>query len=251
MPTARVRTIQLHPIKALDAVCVREARVLASGALALDRRWALFDARDRPINGKNRPEIHQVRAYYDLARLLVMLDGRTWSLERQGDDIARWFSERLNERVVLRENAAAGFPDDTVSPGPTFVSQASVERVAVWFDIPATEARRRFRTNLECDGVEPFWEDRLYGGAFHLGAVRLEAVNPCRRCIVPSRDPQSGDARAGFQRLFMERREHELPDAAMRSYFDHHYRFAVNTRIPASEAGKIIAVDDEVRASGS
>jgi uncharacterized protein YcbX len=143
--------IDIHPIKALDPVRLSEAAVLASGALAFDRRWALFDDRERPINGKNRLAIHRIRASFDLARLEVTLtlDGRTFSLERERQGVERWFADRLDERVVLREDCRVGFPDDLDSPGPTFVTAASVARVAEWFAIDVAEARRRFRTNLE------------------------------------------------------------------------------------------------------
>lgn len=244
MPT--VSRIQLHPIKALDPVRVTSATVLASGALALDRRWALFDARDRPINGKNRVEIHRIRAHYDVDRLEATLDGRTFSLEREPEAIARWFSERLDEPMTLRHDAVIGFPDDTDSPGPTFVSEASLTRVAAWFNRDVDEVRRRFRANIEAGDTEPFWEDRLYGGGFRLGDVRVDAINPCRRCIVPSRDPMTGEAILGFQKLFMERREAERGPTPTPHLFDHHYRFAVNTRIAASEAGRIIRVGDSI-----
>jgi uncharacterized protein YcbX len=246
----QVSRIQLYPIKALDAVRVSEARVLASGALALDRQWALFDERGRPINGKNRPEVLRVRASYDPAALEVALDGHPFSLARDAAAIASWFSERLNERVELREDRETGFPDDTESPGPTFVSEGSLARVAAWFDLPLENVRRRFRANLECDGVEPFWEDRLYGGGFTIGSVHFDAVNPCQRCAVPSRDPSSAEPLTGFQRRFMERREAELPPGAVRSFFTHHYRLTVNTRVAPSRAGRIVREGDAVEACG-
>jgi uncharacterized protein len=242
----RISRIQIHPIKALDAVRVADARVLPSGALAHDRQWALFDQRGRPVNGKNRPQVLRVRATYDVDRLELSLDGRAFSLAREGAAIAAWFSEYLNEPVELRENREAGFPDDTDSPGPTFVSEASLQRVASWFDLPLDNVRRRFRANLECTDVEPFWEDRLYGGAFTIGLVRLDAINPCRRCAVPSRDPDSAEPLVGFQKRFMERREAELPPTAVRAFFDQHYRLTVNTRLAVATEPGIVREGDPV-----
>lgn len=238
--------LHVYPIKALDAVLVNEARVLASGALEFDRRWALVDARGRFVNGKNRAEVHSIRAEYDLATLQVALDGRTFSLERQGVDIARWFSERVGESVEWLENTTLGFPDDTESPGPTFVSAASVARVAEWFGLAADEVRRRFRANVEFDGVDAFWEDRLYGSRFRVGEVDVDAINPCQRCVVPSRDALTGTQNVGFQKRFTELREAEIPAFAVARQFNHYYRFAVNTCIPASQAGKVIRVGDEL-----
>jgi uncharacterized protein YcbX len=241
-----VRSIRLHPIKAFDAADVPEAGVLASGAFELDRRWAFVDGRGRFVNGKNRPEVHAIRATYDLASLEVALGGRTYSLERQRAELERWLSDWLGEPVELLENRDVGFPDDQDATGPTFVAASSLALVSRWFDLPEEETRRRFRTNVEIEGTEPFWEDRLYGSPFRVGDVLVRAVNPCRRCVVPSRDPRTGEAIPSFQKRFAQLREASLPAAANRAFFDHFYRFAVNTRIPPSEAGKTIRLGHEM-----
>jgi uncharacterized protein YcbX len=243
----RVEQIRLYPIKALDAMSVNTARVLPSGALEFDRRWAMRDARGRFVNGKFYSAVHGVRAKYDLAALEVTLNGRTYSLARQGGDIANWFSELLGQPVEWVENAESGLPDDTDSPGPTFVSTPSLERVAHWFDLMLDQTRPRFRANVEFSADEPFWEDRLYGSEFRAGDVTVFAVNPCQRCIVPQRDAHMGDRIANFQKRFAQMRQAEMPVFAKAGQFNHYYRFAVNTRIAASEAGKLIRVGDSVR----
>jgi uncharacterized protein YcbX len=242
----RVSRIHVHPVKALAPVRVREARVTRSGGLELDRRWAFVDREGRFINGKNRADLHTVQAQFDLSRLEVCLDGRTYSLERQPAEISHWMSNCLGEPVELREDRAAGFPDDTASPGPTFVSTGSLAQVGDWFDLPLENVRLRFRVNVEFDGVEPFWEDRLYDRMFHAGEVLIQGINPCQRCVVPSRDPRTGTSIAAFQRRFADLREQNLPAGANRSRFNHYYRLAVNTRIPPPESGKRIREDDDV-----
>jgi uncharacterized protein YcbX len=241
-----VRKILIHPIKALDAVPVAAARLLGAGALELDRRWAFVDRRERFVNGKNRPEVHQIRAKYDLSRLEVALDGRVYSLEHQRAEIVRWMSERLGEPVELRENLEAGFPDDTLASGPTFVSEASLSKVAEWFEFSPEGVQARFRTNVELGGVAAFWEDRLYGSEFRVGDVRVHATNACKRCVVPARDPLTGEPLVGFQKRFTQLREANLPPEAAPEFFDHSYRFAVNTRIAPGEAGKFIREGDAI-----
>jgi len=241
-----VSAIQIHPIKALDPVGVSEARMLASGALEFDRQWALVDGRGRFVNGKNWAEVHRIRAAFDLGRREVAFDGRTFSIDRQGMDIALWFSERLGEKIEWREDVDMGFPDDTDSPGPTFVSEASLAAVAGWFGLPIDQTRRRFRANIEFDDAEPFWEDRLYGSSFQVGSVEFQAINPCARCVVPSRDPSMGEHIAGFQKQFTELRKAELPAWANAALFDHYYRFSVNTRADQSQCGKLIRIGDEL-----
>jgi uncharacterized protein YcbX len=243
----QVVRIQIHPIKGFDPVRVSDAAVLASGALAFDRRWAFFDACSRPVNGKNYPAIHAVRAQFDLDALEVTIDGRSWSLARQGGPLAAAMSERLGQRLEWREDTHQGFPDDTDSPGPTFVGDASLARVAVWFGLSVEQTRRRFRANIEIDGAAPFWEDRLYGRAFTIGDVTVDAINPCARCIVPSRDAETGEPTPGFQKRFMQMREAARPPTPRPELFDHHYRFTVNTRIAGTQAGRIIHEGDAVR----
>ena len=64
------------------------------------------------------------------------------------------------------------------------------------------------------------------------GAATLAGINPCQRCPVPPRDPDTGEILAGFQKRFSDRRRETLPAWAEASRFDHFYRFTVNTVAP-------------------
>jgi hypothetical protein len=168
--------------------------------------------------------------------------------------ISRWLSDYLETSVALNRETEKGFPDDREAYGPTILSEPTLRTVASWYPGMTLEsARRRFRANLELEGVDapPFWEDRLYRAAgellpFHIGAVRFLGHNPCQRCVVPTRDPDTGQPTPGFQKDFMERRSQTLPDWANRSRFNHFYRLAINTSVPASEAGKLLRSGDVV-----
>jgi uncharacterized protein YcbX len=235
----------IYPIKSLDAVEVASADVLPSGAMRSDRRWALVDADDRFVNGKRSPLIHRIRSWFDLEdeRVDLSFGGDTVSfrLTEYRADLERWLSERLETDVRLVENCETGFPDDLDAPGPTIISTATLVAVAEWFPgLTVDEARRRFRANLEIDGVEAFWEDRLYGREgepvrFRIGDVEFLGTNPCQRCVVPTRDSQTGDLFSDFQKQFTTQRESTLPAWAERSRFNHFYRLAVNTRVLSSE----------------
>lgn len=254
MPTLARLTI--YPIKSLDGVPLQHARVLPSGALEHDRRWALVDADGKYFNGKRSARLQQVRSGVDLAHgrleLVDREDLATFSLREDREEIEQFFSLLLHERVRLVENATHGFPDDTDAPGPTVVSTATLETVANWFDLPPDEVRRRFRANVEIDGVEPFWEDRLYAAAgagvpFVIGDVHFEGVNPCQRCVVPSRDSFTGQAMPLFTKRFAQQREATLPAWADRSRFNHFYRLAVNTRLAPDCQGGVLRIGDVVR----
>jgi hypothetical protein len=258
MSAPALAAIRIYPIKALDAVSLPRARLLDGGALEGDRRLALFDDDGKYINGKRCPEIHRVRARYDLAADTVLLSAHAgskehpFSMTHECDDMATWLGEALGRRVEIRRDERGGFPDDQDAPGPTIVGTASLEAVAAWFPgLSVESARRRFRSNLEIAGTQPFWEDGLYGevGAavrFRIGDVTIEGTNPCQRCVVPTHDPDTGETWPGFQAVFRERRRESLPAWATLARFDHFYRFAVNTRVPVGQVGMTIAVGDPV-----
>jgi len=251
--TPVVQSISLYPIKSLDPLMVEAARVLPSGALEHDREFALFDAQGKVINGKREASIHRVRAFYDLKEFSVRLnDSKAFHLISARQEIEGWFSTFLGISVSMMRNIETGFPDDLESPGPTIVSSATLREVSAWFGIAdPQETRRRFRANIEIAADEAFWEDRLFTEAgttleFRIGDVTILGVNPCQRCAVPSRDPSTGSVTPEFQRMFSEKREEGLPPWATKSRFNHYYRLAVNTRIPASQAGRLIRVGSEV-----
>ena len=56
-------------------------------------------------------------------------------------------------------------------------------------------------------------------------------MNPCARCVVPSRDPRTGEALAGFQKRFADLRRAALAAEVDATPFTHTYRLAVNTRL--------------------
>ena len=129
-----------------------------------------------------------------------------------------------------------------------------------------------------------FWEDRLFGSGehsmlrFRIGEVQFEGSNPCARCPVPARDPQTGEEfvfagarqpgqdhassvvvarhaapdsfvpqQQSFQKRFSELRREQLPPWAPRDRFDHFYRLATNTRVASTETGKTLRLGDPLQ----
>jgi hypothetical protein len=258
---ARLARIHVHPVKSLDPQLLREVVVLGSGALANDRRFALVDRQGQVVNAKRTREAHRLRSNFDplLRRLSLHVEGTRegsmFDVDADRPRLAQWLSDYFGIALEIVEDPAAGFPDDTESPGPTVVSTATIQEVASWFEgLDADEVRRRFRANLEIDGVEPFWEDRLVSDEghvvrFQVGAAELLGTNPCQRCPVPTRDSHTGEPTRDFARIFARRREELLPDWAPASRFDHFYRLATNTR-SANGREYTIRVGDEVQILG-
>jgi uncharacterized protein YcbX len=254
--------ISIFPIKSLDGISLMQSRVLKSGALEHDRMYALTDKQGKFVNGKQYQKIHLIRSRFNpqTQMLTPHIQGttqeQTFHIEDEHDALNAWLSDYFGFSVNLVQNSITGFPDDTKNYGPTVISTATLAEVASWF--PAFDVRSmrlRLRTNLEIGDVPPFWEDRLFTHAkavirFQIGDVLIEGTNPCQRCVVPTRDPHTGEAYPLFQKTVAMERKELLPSWSTASRFNHFYRLAVNTRIPASEAGKVLCVGDEVKILG-
>jgi hypothetical protein len=258
MPTPTVSALFIHPLKSLDRVAVSETKVLSSGAFAHDREFALFDHENYCVNGKRNARLHLIRAAYDLTNFTVSLrihdqnEAQTFHLLDERTRLEAWFSDFFGFPVTIKRDTKTGFPDDPESPGPTLISVATLAEVSSWFpELNQEQASRRFRANIEITNVPAFWEDQLFGEPgetvkFVIGAVALHGVNPCQRCVVPTRHPETGDVMHGFQKTFSVKRQATLPAWANTTRFNHFYRLSINTRTPSSEAGKVIHVGDEL-----
>jgi len=257
-----IERITLHPIKALDGVRVTQAKVLPSGALEYDREYAMADWQGNFVNGKRNAKVHLLRSEFDLGAQTITLRvqgtdrQQSFRLDDGGPELAEWLSDFFGSPVKLLRNELTGFPDDTDATGPTVVGSGTLAEVSTWFPgLSPEETLRRFRTNIVIGEVPAFWEDRLFSEPgtvveFAAGEVRFQGVNPCERCVVPTRDPVTAEGYTGFQKAFAAKREETLPAWAAASRFDHYYRFSVNTKASASEAGKVIKVGDEVQVLG-
>jgi uncharacterized protein YcbX len=249
--------IQIFPIKSLDGAFVGQGRITPGGILENDRIYAIFDQDGKVVNGKRTARVHQLRCAFDsqIKEVRLWPDGGSSPLQFQLDapkPIETWLGDFFGFPVNLRRESQKGFPDDREAFGPTITSEASLGEIQKWFpELTLESLRRRFRSNLELAGGEPFCEDRLFGQPaelkpFQIGEVKFFGHNPCQRCVVPTRDPDSGHAVADFQKKFMELRKKFLPEWANVQRFNHFYRFAVNTSIPPGEAGKQLQVGDAV-----
>jgi uncharacterized protein YcbX len=255
----RLALIQIHPIKALDAVHVKEARIGPGGGLELDRAWALYSVDGQWVNGKRTAAVHLIRASYapDLSSVTLSVPGdrrkipeRTLAFPANTEDAAEWFSVYFEQQILVR-HSPSGFPDDSIANGPTIVSTASLQSVCeIFAGMTIDDARQRFRTTLELDSVPAFWEDQLFAEEersavrFRIGEVHFEGSNPCARCPVPPRDPRTGVIIPGFQKQFSDYRRTHIPAWTPEARFDHYYRLATNTRVAPSESGKILRLND-------
>ncbi len=264
----RLANISLYPIKSLDPLPVREARIGPGGGLEFDRAWALYSADGQWVNGKRSTAIHLIRAAFtpDISSVTLSVPGdrrkiptKTFAFPGDTAAASKWFSNFFEQPITVR-HSPEGFPDDTIANGPTIVSTASLQAVCGLFTgMTIEDTRLRFRTTLEIDGdgsaaapaeVPAFWEDQLFSAEersavrFRIGEVNFEGSNPCARCPVPPRDPHTGVIIPGFQKIFSDYRRSHIPAWCPEARFDHYYRLATNTRVASTEAGKILRVGD-------
>lgn len=254
----RVVGIFIYPIKSLDGIMLSKSLVLESGTLEHDREFAIVDTQGRFVNGKRHAKVHLLRSHFSLSEHTASLQvqgtatAQIFHLDEQRQELEAWLSNFFGFEVKLQQNLLAGFPDDTASPGPTVISTATLAEVASWFPgVSLDEMRRRIRANIEIDGVPAFWEDRLFTAtgdvvAFRIGNVEFQGVNPCQRCVVLTRDAVTAEAYPKFQKIFIAKRQETLPAWVAKERFNHFFRLSVNTRIPATAAGKLLQVGDKV-----
>ena len=270
-PDPVVRRLSVFPIKSLDASHPDTVEITSGGALSLDRTYAIvtrpssepYDPDEASphgdyINGKRTAAVHRLRSTFDPEAETVTLrvagstNAETFNIPSPTLDA--WLSEYFREPVSVRAEPVGGHPDHRHLglTGPSVVSTATLREVASWFEtdqIDTDSIRRRFRANIEVDGVPPFWEDRLYADhgeavAFRIGDVRLNGVEPCERCVVPTRNPDTGRENDGFRERFIRKRRATRPDWLESDRFDHDFRLMVITDVPESERGRQIEVGD-------
>jgi len=272
---ARIERLRLYPVKGLDGMAVEAARVTDAGTLAGDREYAMCDPsagaietgeriRTLAYNGKQTDRIHDVRTAFDPEAAVLTVEPKDGSEGRRFDlstadgraEAGEWFGEFVGQSVDFRRREPPAFVDRP-SAGPSVVSTATLEAVASWFEgLTVGNVRRRLRANVEVSGVPAFWEDRFAGAdapAFVAGGndpVRFEGAEPCSRCVVPQRDPETGDPLPEFRERFVRRRQGTFPEWADPDAFDHHYTVMLISRVPEEYRDRTLTVGDEVEVIG-
>ena len=271
---AHIERLRCYPVKGLDGMSIESARLTEAGTVAGDREYAMCDPaagaietgegiRTLAYNGKQTDRIHALRTTFDPEASTLTVDpadGERRRFDLSTDDgraaASECFGEFVGDPVDFRRREPPAFVDRP-DAGPSVISTATLEAVASWFDDMTVDgARRRLRANVEVGGVPAFWEDRFAGPdapEFVVdggdGPVRFEGVEPCARCVVPSRDPETGDPLPDFRERFVERREATFPAWADPEAFPHYYTLMLISRVPEADRGGAISVGDEVRVS--
>lgn len=255
-----ISKIIIYPFKSLPGIEVSACRFTAAGSLQGDREFAFESPDGRLVNAKRLAEIHKIRAEYNLPKRTITLWSEatprkeTFTFDHQREALSAWVAKQLDiPGLRLKQNSVIGFPDDIKSPGPTIVAKATLDAAGQYFDPPINgeEMGLRMRPNVIVEGVDAYWEDTLYGqegvgGLLTLGQADVVVTVPCQRCVVPTRDPQTGNPTPQFMKKFMERRRATLPRHLQQDprFEKNSYRLTVNVLGPN---GGLIKVGDVVK----
>jgi MOSC domain-containing protein len=186
---------------------------LARDGVRENRRFYLVDDGDRMINGKQVGELQTlVAAYSESERRLriafpdgrvledeVRLDGpletRFYSGTAPARLVAGPWSDALSEHTGRRLRLVEAGPEGAVDRGAigaaTLISRASLRRLAGEGGCSDVDVRR-FRMLVEIDGVGAHEEDRWVGRNVRLGEALVRFEGNVGRCLITSRDPQTG-----------------------------------------------------------
>jgi len=243
----RTERLRVYPVKSLDGIELDSVGVRSNGTLAHDRTFALFDAEGEVLNAKRDDRLHAISADYDPETGELTVDAPSaeparFDPAKSPSEAESWFEDLLGEEVTLRRDTETGLVDRP-ELGLSVVSTETIRTVASWFDELTVEGtRRRLRTNVEVSGVPAFWEDRLVGEdapGFEVGGTRFEGAIPCGRCVVPERDPDTGEPLPEFREQFVRNRRETFPEWADEDAFDHLFALTTITRFSGESDGTL------------
>ncbi|MDX2296964.1 MULTISPECIES: MOSC domain-containing protein [Streptomyces] len=226
-----LRSVHVHPVKALRALDRAEAEVQPWG-LAHDRRWAVVDATGTVMTQRRHPRLALAAAEplpdgglrltapgrepllvpvpEPSATLTMDIFDKPVETVPAGTAAAAWFSAFLetDARLVHLDapehrrpvNPAYARPGDTVSLADGYplllTSTASLDALNALVEQGdhADEGplpMTRFRPNLVVDGAAPWAEDGWTRLA--VGDVTFRVAKPCARCVVTTTDQTTAE----------------------------------------------------------
>ena len=206
-------------VTALSVTAVKGTRLQSVDQIDLgldgargNRRFVLIDERNHLLNAKRVGALESVIADYADERSRLGLtfpdgrvvegpvaDGETISVKLFVGNVEAQlldgpWSEALTDfvgrsvRIARTDLAVDRGPRGTVS----LVSRASVDRLAEVAGEPSVDARR-FRMLIEIDGLGPHEEDGWVGRQVEIGGATVRFNGHVGRCLVTSRDPDTGE----------------------------------------------------------
>ncbi len=231
MPSGTVIDLWRWPVKSMAGERLASTRMDARG-LGGDRTHAVtfvHKGEVRPLTAREAPRLLAWRAGYPFAGDAALRpdDPPAATVRDPGGKSFSWGDPRLRHaladdlgRTVDLRRDPGGIQDLPRSVLVTF----EATRRALEKELETPLDLRRFRPNLHLETDAPAWAEADWeGGAMQLaGGVRLRFLHPCRRCAIPTRDPDTQEKWAHLLRRL---------DA------DHDRLFGINARVEV--AGRV------------
>jgi uncharacterized protein YcbX len=128
------------------------------------------------------------------AEVTQMYDGREIPGRAISGPLSAALSDHLGRPVHLFKRAAEHLGSDDCPV--TLMSEASLHALAAQLSGAAPDPRR-FRMTITVTGVDPWAEHSWSGQQVIIGDITLRVLSPVPRCVVTTRNPESGatDAR--------------------------------------------------------
>ncbi|MCT4353873.1 MOSC domain-containing protein [Streptomyces sp. Je 1-79] len=231
MSTPRLRSVHVHPVKALRGYALAEAEVQPWG-LAGDRRWAVVDASGKVVTQRRHPRMAAAAAEalpgggirvsasgHPALSIEVPRPSSTIRVEvfdtpvdavPAGPAADAWFSAFLEteSRLVHMDDPARrrpidpahALPGETVSfadgyplLATTTSSLDALNSLIAQGNHPGEGPlpMNRFRPNVVVEGTAPWAEDGWTRLA--IGEVMFRVAKPCGRCVVTTVDQFTGE----------------------------------------------------------
>jgi uncharacterized protein YcbX len=222
MPGVILSSLHVYPIKGCRGLAPAEWDVDEFG-LRHDRRWMIVSLTGEYVTQREEPRLALICPALEHDKLVLrapgMPDLALPLVPAARDRVEVEVSDELTEAVPLGHEAAhwlgrflgalvrlVWMPDDVVRPtDPTYatgyrvsfadgfafllVSEASLADLNGRLAMPLP--MNRFRPNLVVRGTEPFAEDGWR--TLRVGALELDVVKPCGRCVVTTTDQDTGE----------------------------------------------------------
>jgi uncharacterized protein YcbX len=206
-----VSALMTTPVKGMRVSGAESIELGTLGARG-DRVFYVIDDRGRMINGKQLGQLQTVVPEYDAdAQTLALTfpDGtrvagaldygeavqtRFFSRPREVRELRGPWSEALSDHLdrPLRIVHAGSAVDRGRAGATSIVSRSSLCRLAEAAEREGLDARR-FRMLIEVDGVGAHEEDAWVGRRVQVGDATLAMHGHVGRCLITSRDPESGE----------------------------------------------------------
>ncbi len=197
-----VAEIWRYPVKSMAGERL-ESCLIAETGLEGDRRWALVDGQanraGKPLTAREAEALLTYRPR--LAGNGVQVVTPSGETRRLDDRFVAQLAAEMSRPLTLREGAGLNYDDSPV----LVVNLATVATFELSAGVEVD--RRRFRANLNLDGLEPEEELRWLGRRILAGHAELEVVSRCERCVVITRDPDTTQASPELLRVLTEMSE--------------------------------------------